>query len=211
MDKLNVFGVKMGYSGALVLCLLTVVAVFVGCGGGNDAYVPKPKAYPKMVLPSKSYSVFAADDLPMTFELPAYARMVADSNQEGTHNKGWYNLYFPQFDMTLHLTYHRFNNWSLFDSLLFDTRKLVNKHLQKADDILEQPTSLMNPEAKGLVFSIQGNTATNFNFYLTDSVEHFVRGALYFNQKTESDSVAPVFQFVEQDVYHMIKTLKWKK
>ena len=147
----------------------------------------------------------------MSFELPVYARMLADSNQAGVHNKGWYNLYFPQFDMTLHLTYHRFNNWSLFDSLLFDTRKLVNKHLQKADDILEQPTSLMNPEAKGLVFSIQGNTATNFNFYLTDSVAHFVRGALYFNQKTESDSVAPVFQFVEQDVYHMIKTLKWKK
>lgn len=184
---------------------------FEGCGGGNDAYVPKPKAYPKMELPVKSYELFTAADLPMSFELPTYAHMMADTNQAGVHKNGWYNLQFPQFDMTLHMTYYEFKDWAFFDSLLLDTRKLVNKHLQKADDILEKPTSSLNPQAKGLVFSIQGNTATNFNFYVTDSVQHFVRGALYFNQKTESDSIAPVFQFVEQDVYHMISTLKWKK
>lgn len=187
-----------------------LVCAFAGCGGGSENYVPKPKAYPKMDLPVKSYKFFQAKDLPMSFEVPDYALMLADSTANGEHRLGWYNMYYPLFDMTLHLTYYNFKDWAFFDSLLLDTRKLVNKHLQKADDILEKPTALINPQAKGLVFSIQGNTATNVNFYLTDSVSHFLRGALYFNKHTESDSVAPVFQFVEQDVYHMIKTLKWK-
>ena len=194
----------------LVLC--SVASMILGaCGGSTESSVPKPKAYPKIALPTKSYQPYSVDDLPIQLELPAYARMMADTNSEGKHRPGWYNLLFPQFGMTLHLTYYKFNDWTFFDSLLYDTRKLVNKHLQKADDILERPTASLNPEAKGLIFSIQGNTATNFNFYLTDSVQHFVRGALYFNNRTESDSVAPVFQFVEQDVYHMIKTMHWKK
>ena len=201
MGKPNIIG---GVAAAILFLL-------AACGGNSETYVPKPKAYPRMDLPSKNYQPFSVADLPLQLELPAYARMLADTNSEGKHRPGWYNLHFPQFDMTLHLTYYAFKDWAFFDSLLYDTRKLVNKHLQKADDILERPTSLMNPEAKGLIFSIQGNTATNFNFYLTDSVQHFVRGALYFNKRTEPDSVAPVFQFVEQDVYHMIKTLKWKK
>ncbi|MBM3438973.1 MAG: gliding motility lipoprotein GldD [Bacteroidetes bacterium] len=195
----------------LGLCLLSVVVLFSCGGGANESYVPKPQAYPRMALPSKAYQPYSVSDLPMQFEMPAYARMLADTNLEGKHTPGWYNLHFPQFDMTLHLTYYKFNDWAFFDSLLYDSRKLVNKHLQKADDILERPTASLNPEAKGLIFSIQGNTATNFNFYLTDSIQHFVRGALYFNQRTEPDSVAPVFQFVEQDVYHMIKTMRWKK
>ncbi|NBV36927.1 MAG: hypothetical protein EBR94_06630 [Bacteroidetes bacterium] len=136
--------------------------------------------------------------------------MSPDTNQAGVHTPGWYNLQFPSLDVTLHLTYYKFNQWNLFDSLIYDTRKLVNKHIQKADDIVERPTQFLNPAAKGLVFSIQGNTATNFNFYVTDSTSHFLRGALYFNNHTESDSIAPVYQFVEADVLHLIKTLKWK-
>lgn len=201
----------MKFNKELSPLLALLMLVLASCGGGDTAYVPKPKAYPRMDLPTKSYQPFSAADFPMSMELPAYAQMKADTNAQGIHTPGWYNLQFPLFDMTLHMTYYEFKDWAFFDSLLYDTRKLVNKHLQKADDILERPTSSLNPEAKGLIFSIQGNTATNFNFYLTDSVKHFVRGALYFNNRTESDSVAPVFQFVEQDVYHMIKTMHWKK
>jgi gliding motility-associated lipoprotein GldD len=91
-----------------------------------------------------------------------------------------------------------------------DTRKLVNKHLQKADDILEEPVSSKNGKAKGLVFRIEGNTATNYNFYLTDSSSNFVRGALYFNSKTEQDSIAPIYQFMKSDIEHIIRTFNWK-
>lgn len=187
-------------------CLLLLLS----CGGGGtDSYVPKPKSYPKIDLPSKQYNRVEKPDLPVVFEIPQYALLAADSNN-GVHTPGWYNVNFPQFDATLFLTYYPFDEWDLFDSLLYDTRKLVNKHLQKADDILERPTQSMNPLAKGLIYDIQGNTASNVNFYVTDSVGHFLRGALYFNHHTESDSIAPVLKFIEQDVYHLIKTIRWK-
>jgi gliding motility-associated lipoprotein GldD len=96
------------------------------------------------------------------------------------------------------------------DSLIFDSRKLVNKHIQRADDIVEESVEVINPNMHGVIFSIQGNTATNYNFYVTDSARHFLRGALYFNGHTVQDSIAPAFNFVKKDVEHLIHTLHWK-
>lgn len=87
----------------------------------------------------------------------------------------------------------------------------MNKHLQKAEDIIEEPVSNFNPKVQGLVFHIQGNTATNLNFFTTDSSKHFLRGALYFNKQTQSDSIYPVFQFLEKDVNELLKSFEWKK
>jgi gliding motility-associated lipoprotein GldD len=83
--------------------------------------------------------------------------------------------------------------------------------LQKAEDIVEEPVSNYNAKVHGLVFRIHGNTATNLNFFTTDSSRHFLRGALYFNKQTQTDSIYPVFQFLEKDVNELLKSFEWKK
>lgn len=191
--------------------LIATIAVvgIIACGSG-DSYVPKPHAYPRIAFPEKTYKRFDLQEAPYSCEIPNYATMGMDTLSQSGMHKGWYNLSFTPFNATLHLTYYQFPNWAVFDSLVFDSRKLVNKHLQKADDILEEQVKSLNPSMKGLVFRIQGNTATNYNFYLTDSVRNFIRGALYFNGKTSQDSIAPVYQFLKKDIEHMISTFNWK-
>lgn len=190
-------------------CILIVAVGIAACGGGEN-YVPKPKGFPRMEFPAKKYTAVARPGVPYQFEMPEYCVLKQDTGSEGQVRTGWNNLVFTPFNATLHLTYYKFNGWAFYDSLVQDTRKLVNKHLQKADDILEEPVSSENGKAKGLVFRIEGNTATNYNFYLTDSSSHFVRGALYFNSKTEQDSIAPIYQFMKSDIEHLIRTFNWK-
>jgi gliding motility-associated lipoprotein GldD len=173
----------------------------------RDTYTPKPHAYPKMNFPEKNYVRPSFSQSPYSFEIPVYGTVLEDPRNEGKH---WYNIFFPSFDATLHLTYYPFKNWSQFDSMVSDTRSLVNKHIQKAEDIIEDPIENYHSGIHGLVFHIEGHTASNLNFYLTDSVQHFVRGALYFNQKTDSDSIAPAFDFLWKDVQHAIKSFQWK-
>ena len=55
-----------------------------------------------------------------------------------------------------------------------------------------------------------GNAATASQFYLTDSVHHFLRGALYFDAAPNEDSLKPVNDFLLEDVRHMINSFKWK-
>lgn len=188
-----------------------ILGVFVLWGmvscGGDDNYVPKPHAFPKIELPSKVYSTAKISGSPYEFEIPQYARISEDARNRGKH---WYNVDFPQLNATLHMTYYPFSNWADYDSMVNDTRSLVNKHLQKAEDIIEDPVEMYNPQLHGVIFHIEGNTASNLNFYVTDSARHFLRGALYFNVQTEPDSIMPVFKFLEKDVQHVLKTIKWK-
>ncbi len=189
---------------------IIIPLVFFSCGG--EEYVPKPYAYPRMVLPQHEYELFDSAFLPYRFEKPLYSKMDRDFQGEyrGEHPT-WINMNFPTMNATLHITHHTFSNWEHFDSLVQDTRKLVFKHIQRADDIVEQPLSEIQPGLKGLLYDIQGNTATNLNFFITDSSKNFFRGALYFNKQTKADSVAPVYRFIREDVMHLLKTFEWKK
>lgn len=181
--------------------------VLIAACGADDNFIPKPHAYPRMQLPAKSYVTGDFGNAPYVFEIPEYSAVRADVEHIDKH---WYNVYFTGFDATLHLTYYPFNRWEQYDSMVSDTRSLVNKHLQKAEDIIEDPVENYQKELHGLVFHIEGKTASNLNFYVTDSAQHFLRGALYFNQKTDADSIAPAYDFLWKDVQQMLKTFKWK-
>jgi gliding motility-associated lipoprotein GldD len=192
-----------------IYCILLIVFVVVSACGDGDTYVPKPRIFPKIELIDKQYAVVASSDLHSTFELPQYAVVKQDS-QNGIPRPGWANVMYKPYDATLHLTYYSFKNWALYDSLVQDTRKLVYKHLQRAEDIIEEPVSVHGSSHWGLVYRIKGNTATNLNFFITDSTKNFVRGALYFNHATNPDSIAPVYDYIEQDIFRMIKTFTWR-
>ncbi|MBT6439384.1 MAG: gliding motility lipoprotein GldD, partial [Flavobacteriales bacterium] len=75
-----------------------------------------------------------------------------------------------------------------------------------------QEKLIVNDSAKvyGLVYFLEGNAASSMQFYLTDSTNHFLRGALYFNAKPNPDSIAPVQEFIRQDIVHFINSFKWK-
>jgi gliding motility-associated lipoprotein GldD len=62
----------------------------------------------------------------------------------------------------------------------------------------------------GICFKVGGNAATARQFFLTDSVKHFLRGALYFNATPNADSLKPVQDFLQKDIDHLINTLNWR-
>ena len=65
-------------------------------------------------------------------------------------------------------------------------------------------------EKLGVMYDISGDAASSVQFYLTDSVRHFIRGALYFTLQPNSDSLSPVIEFFREDILHLIETLEWQ-
>ena len=60
------------------------------------------------------------------------------------------------------------------------------------------------------MYEIEGNAASAYQFHLTDSTNHFVRGSLYFNNIPNQDSIQPVLEFVKEDITHLFETFVWK-
>lgn len=182
--------------------LLSVTLLF-GC---KPDYTPKPRGYFRIDFPPHEYQLFDTT-YPYTFEYPLYARISPDNSKLA--EPYWINVCYPGFHAQLHISYKIIHN--NLSAYLDDSRKLVNKHIPKANAITRQ--EFLNPSMHvyGLTYEIRGTDAASpFQFYLTDSLSNFVRGALYFNVVPNNDSLAPVIDFLKADIHHMINSFQWK-
>ncbi len=187
------------FFGALIVC--------IAC---NSNFVPKPRGYFKIELPEKRYQVFNQPGYPYTFEYPLYARIIKDSTFFGdaTENPWWINVDFPQFNGRIYVSYKQIGV-NKFDKLLNAAFALTNKHTSKASSIDDSLINTPN-NIHGMFFKVGGNVATANQFFVTDSVKHFLRGALYFDATPNEDSLGVVDEFLLKDMKHMISTFKWK-
>ncbi len=181
----------------LVVCL-------VSC---RRTFQPKPRGYFRIDLPEHEYKLFDSVGCPFSFKMPVYSEIQPD--YDANAEKWWMNLVFPKMNAILHLSYKEIKDDSTLYKAIEDCHKLTYKHISKAEDIIENEIT-NNNGASGMIYELNGETATGMNFYVTDSTKHFLRGALYFNAKTVPDSLAPSLNFIKQDVRTMIATLRWR-
>jgi len=180
-----------------------LVSIFAIC---CTTYTPRPHGYPRFDFPERSYATFKSD-APYSFEIPKYAVMQKDT--DSNTEPFWYNLTFPRYDVTVHLSYKNFTGQKQLDSLTEDAYHLAMKHDVKAEDIHETEILDTTTGSYGVLYDFFGQTATPFNFYITDEKQHYLRGALYFNSDNNNDSVAPVVKYLKEDLLHLIETVEW--
>lgn len=192
-------------------CLFYFV-LFTGFVSCNSEYIIKPRGYFKIDLPPKKYRLFNPPEYPYAFEYPVYGTVVKDTLffEQRPENPYWINIEFPQFSGRIHISYKEIGK-NNFDSLVNDAFTMSYKqHTYKASAI--EPAPFTTPTGiEGVYFTLKGNTATANQFFVTDSVRHFLRGALYFNATPNEDSLRPVNEFLKKDLEHLINTIQWKQ
>jgi gliding motility-associated lipoprotein GldD len=166
----------------------------------KDAVLPKPSSYLRLDYPEAKYVSFE-NQCPFAFDMNSEAII------KGEKDCG-FTITYPKMKATIYLTYKPVNN--NIKNLLRDAQKLTYEHVIKADNILEQP--YLNPDKKvyGMFYRVDGNAATNSQFYVTDSTKHFVTGSVYFYAKPNFDSIMPAASYVRNDMQRLMETLKWK-
>lgn len=176
------------------------------CNNKHD-YTPKPRGFFRIVFPEKKYRTYT-DGCPFIFSYPVYANIEPDKNKNA--QPCWFNLEFPAFKGTLHLSYLPVTSKKVFNELVEDAHTFAFKHTVKATAIDEGTIAYPDRKMYGIYYRIDGNAASSVQFYLTDSTKNYFRGALYFNEVPRQDSIKPVLDFVKKDIDVMIKTLRWK-
>lgn len=188
----------LGMSKVLVFLFLLVV---VGC---NEKYTPKPYGYYRIDFPAKIWTR-TPDSLPYSFEVSANAVVEPDRDKDA--EPGWINIHYPQYNAKLHLSYKRITTDTSLMSYTGDCHHLAYTHTIKAESINEK--YFQKDNLFGLIYLIEGNTASSTQFFVTDSLRHFLRGALYFNQHPDKDSLAPVIDYLRQDVVNLMETISF--
>ncbi len=178
---------------------LFIFLVFLGLGC-ESIQQPKPKAQLRLQYPEPKYA-----SIPNAY---SFNFEYNDLVQLKGLNKNAPDLYYPKMKATLYLSYVKMKN--NVDSLLNDAYKLPGKHMIKAEEIPERVFIAQEERVYGTLFTVVGNAASQLQFFLTDSTDHFLIGSLYFYSRPNYDSIMPAAKYVERDVIHLMETLRWK-
>ena len=94
--------------------------------------------------------------------------------------------------------------------MLIESERLVFKHTVKAEQITSNDYTDDEKRIFGSLYEITGNAASQIQFHITDSVQHFIKGALYFKTRPNYDSVLPAVYHIKKDILRLMETLEWK-
>ncbi len=190
----------------LLFLFFSLPLIFVSC---DSDYSPKRRGFFRIDLPEKAYHQFDTT-YPYFFEYPVYGHILPDERKSS--EPYWIDLDFPRFDATVHITYKPVSGMKEnLNEYTEDARSFTNKQIPKATAINEELVMIPETSVYGMVYYIEGTeVASTIQFFVTDSVDHFLRGALYFNITPNNDSLAPVIDFLKEDIDYLIKTLRWQ-
>lgn len=174
----------------------------------DPAPVPKPPTYLNINFPDHSYSNVKGD-CPYEFKLASLYNYKTIENSK-------FNSCIQEIDLgplngSLYLYYIKLPSKDSLPEIINFANDKVDEHKIIADKIeFEQIIDAKN-RVFGTFFELKGNVATNFQFYLTDSSQNFVRGEVLLNCRPNYDSLRPSLNYLKVDLLELVHNFKWKK
>jgi len=179
----------------ITLGLLIISSLLNSC---KEDTLPKPKAFLRLEYPSSNYQL--TQTVPYQFETSKKATILVN-------NKYWMKIKYPKLNASIDITYRPVKNNIL--ELLLEAEKLTTKHAVKADAIYGEVFEDNINKVYGKLNNVTGNAASPLQFHVTDSVHHFITGAIYFNTQPNYDSIYPAIKYLEKDLIHLMSTTRF--
>jgi gliding motility-associated lipoprotein GldD len=121
----------------------------------------------------------------------------------------WFDLNIPVFGATLHCSYSPVQSSRDFDGLVTDAFKIADQINLRANYMDEIRVANAHG-VSGLLMEFSGSAASPLHFYLTDSTDHFLKASLYFQSRVIPDSLAPITDFLREDLAIIINTMQFE-
>jgi gliding motility-associated lipoprotein GldD len=181
--------------------LLIFIIIVSSCK--DEVIVPKPKAFLSLKYPNPSFSKID-NELPFSFDLN---NLVTIENILEKKDNFDIKLNYDMINASLYLNYIKIEN--NFNELISQNNFNLNNHAKVAIKASKQDFSDENRKVFGTLYELIGPVASPSQFYVTDSVDNFLAGTLFFKIKPNYDSLLPAIYYVKNDIIRLIETIKW--
>ncbi len=183
----------MRYSSIFIFLFMLLISC-------KEETLPKPKAMLRLEFPEGDYATFEGE----------CAFGFSKNGLSTIKEKGDCSMEidYPIMKGSIYLTYKPVED--NLNKLLTDAQRLSYEHVVKADNIIEQPFINEDDRVYGMFYEVTGNAASQSQFYVTDSTDHFVTGSLYFYAKPNYDSIYPAAIYLQKDIRRIMESLEWK-
>lgn len=160
---------------------------------------PKPYGYMRVDLAPKQYKKYSREKF--SFDLATNSSVIEKQ-------KDWFDIKSNELGCEINLTYLPLRG--NLNEYMLEANSFAFKHQVKADAIDTKFYENKEKKVYGVLYTIEGNVASNTQFFLTDSSQHFLRGALYFKCTPNIDSLQPLVNYINEDINRLIESFEWK-
>ncbi|MEL0643959.1 gliding motility lipoprotein GldD [Olleya sp. Ti.3.14] len=189
----------------LIIFLLTFV-ILTSCG--NDP-IPKPKGYLRLEYPQADYKMYN-QDLPFAFDQNMQSDTIIYKPLQDDVKSFGLNIEYKKLKGTIYLTYKAIDGQERLIKYLKNAQNFTQEHTKKADAIEEVVWENPVNKVYGMFYEVGGNAASQSQFYITDSINHFLTGSLYFYAKPNYDSILPAANYLQKDIKRIMESVQWK-
>ncbi|MGB5553497.1 MAG: gliding motility lipoprotein GldD [Flavobacteriaceae bacterium] len=180
-----------------IIVIILGTHLFFGC---KEDVLPKPKAMLRLEYPEAKFARLETDHFEFQFNQMAKVKSKTSTSVE---------LEYPTMHGSMFINYKKVEN--NLEKLLSDAQKFSYEHVVKADGIEADEFINSTDKVFGMIYEVTGDAASQAQFYVTDSTQHFVTGSLYFSVKPNYDSIYPAAQYLQNDIRRIMESLRWKQ
>ena len=120
-----------------------------------------------------------------------------------------FNIVYDDLNAKIFFSYININNNFPDIIKVFDERIIENSSNAIEIKVSEYVDSKISVYSR--MFNYVGNTPSNVQFYLTDSVSNFLAGSLFFKTEPNYDSLLPYINYINVDLKKLIESFEWNK
>ena len=186
-----------------IITILFLLTFLFSCK--DELYIPKPPTYLRLELPGHKYSSYT-DDCP--YVLPVSEIFKVESVSNGREKTCHKDIDLGPLNGTIHLTY--IDMVEPLGTYVNFVNDKIDEHKVKATAINDAKIIIPENKVYCTFFELEGNVASPFQFYMTDSVNNFASAVVYFNSTPNYDSIKPSLEYLKIDLEYMINNFQWK-
>ena len=186
-----------------ILFLFGLFLFQFSCDESN--YLPREKGFLRLEFEKPTYNSFSDESSALNFIYnDAYSSFEIVSDEKIV-------LRYKDIKISIVLSDVKLENISSFEESIQNFYMFLEPHRKKSNQISIKEFTSADNKRFAKVIEMRGQVASPLQFYVTDSINHFLFGSMNIMEKSDYDSIYPSVMYVKNDIFSIIESVNWGK
>jgi len=186
-----------------ILFLFGLFLFHFSCDESN--YLPREKGFLRLEFEKPTYNTFSDESSALNFIYnDAYSSFEIVSDEKIV-------LRYKDIKISIVLSDVKLENISSFEESIQNFYMFLEPHRKKSNQISIKEFTSADNKRFAKVIEMRGQVASPLQFYVTDSINHFLFGSMNIMEKSDYDSIYPSVMYVKNDIFSIIESVNWEK
>ena len=171
----------------------------------NNFNLPKPDGYLRIEFNEPKYLNYEDVNSQIDFYYNSSASSINQISSKSI------NLNYENLGMSLDLSFNKLSSENEVINYITDFNLLLDTHTKRSNGFLVKEFENVEYSTFGKIYEFKGDVASPIQFFITDSLNNFIQGAVNKEISSKYDSIYPSIQYIKNDILVFFESINLNK